>query len=53
MTPKDKKRLAMDIDKKIHQDLKQLAVQYNISVTKLILQLVVEKITHQKIIDGE
>ncbi len=51
MTPKDKKRLALDIDRNIHQDLKHLALQYNISVTKLVLQLIVDKIHYQKIID--
>lgn len=51
MTPENKKRLALDIDRNIHHDLKQLALQYNISVTKLVLQLIVEKLHHQKMID--
>ena len=51
MTPKNKKRLALDIDRDIHKDLKHLALQYNISITKLVVQLICEKIHHQKMID--
>jgi hypothetical protein len=51
VTPNNKKRLALDIDRNIHSELKQLASQYNLSITKLVLQLIVERIARQKMID--
>ncbi len=53
MTPDNKKRLGLDIDRMVYQDLKKLAVNYNISITKLVQQLIVQKLYEQKIIDGE
>ncbi len=53
MTPKDRKRLALDIPRDMHQKLKSLAVQYNISITRLIMQLITIRLDDQKMIDGE
>lgn len=45
-------RISIDIPEEIHKRTKMLAIKYNITITKLILQLLVRRLKFEESLDG-
>lgn len=46
-------RISVDIPEEIHKRVKILAAKYNITITKLILQLLVRRLKFEETLDGD
>jgi hypothetical protein len=53
MTPENRKRLALDIPRELHHELKVAAIEHNTSITILVCQWLVSKLNEQKKLSGE